>query len=131
MKQNDTTRISRLGWLALFTSLGTLLCCALPILLVLMGFGAVVATVTYQLPWLVTLTEQKLWLFSISGGILAACAWVIWKQPATCPTDPSLAELCQQAKRWNRHLFWGALAIWGVGFSAAYLALPLRMWLEN
>jgi hypothetical protein len=33
-----------LGYLSLFTSLGTLLCCALPSLLVLLGLGATVAT---------------------------------------------------------------------------------------
>ena len=126
MKQNYTTRTSRLGWLALFTSLGTLLCCALPILLVVMGFGAVVATVTYQLPWLVTLADQKLWLFGISGGFLVACAWVIWRQRETCPTDPTLAARCQRAKRWNKYLFWSAFGIWGIGFTSAFLLLPLR-----
>lgn len=131
MKQNNSTRISRLGWLGLFTSLGTLLCCALPILLVTMGFGAVVATVTSQSPWLVTLVEQKLWMFSISGGLLALSAWVIWAQRKTCPADPDLALYCQQAKRWNLRLFWVALTIWTVGFFAAYLALPLRIWIEN
>jgi len=130
MKQNYTTRSSRLGWLGLFTSLGTLLCCALPILLVTLGFGAVVATVTSQSPWLMTLVEQKIWMFGISGGLLAASAWVIWSQRKTCPIDPELALYCQQAKRWNLRLFWCALAIWGVGFCTAYLALPLRMWLE-
>ncbi len=131
MKQNYTTRSRRLGWLGLFTSLGTLLCCALPILLVTMGFGAVVASVTSQSPWLVTLVEQKFWMFSISGGLLALSAWVIWSQRKTCPTDPDLALYCQQAKRWNLRLFWVALTIWTVGFFAAYLALPLRIWVEN
>jgi len=37
---NDNTRV---GWLALFTSTGTLIYCALPILLVTLGFGSVVA----------------------------------------------------------------------------------------
>jgi hypothetical protein len=131
MKQNQMTRSSRLGWLGLFTSLGTLLCCALPILLVTMGFGAVVASVTSQSPWLVTLVEQKIWMFSVSGGLLALSAWVIWSPRKTCPTDPDLALYCQQAKRWNLRLFWVALTIWIIGFFAAYLALPLRIWIEN
>jgi len=130
MKQHYTTRISRLGWLALFTSFGTLLCCALPILLVLMGFGAVVATITHQFPWLVTLAEHGTWMFGISGWLLAVCAWVIWGQRTTCPTDPALAASCQQAKRWNQYLFGGALAIWGIGFTFAFLLLPLRIWLS-
>jgi len=107
-----------------------LLCCALPILLVLMGFGAVVATITHQFPWLVTLAEHGTWMFGISGGLLAVCAWVIWGQRTTCPTDPALAASCQQAKRWNQYLFGGALAIWGIGFTFAFLLLPLRIWLS-
>ena len=126
MSQNNTTRINPLGWLALFTSFGTLLCCALPILLVTLGFGAVVASLTYQLPWLVTLSENKLWLFSISGLLLAACAWALWRQTIICPTDPALAFRCQQAKRWNQRLFFGALIIWCIGFIAAFLLFPLR-----
>ena len=131
MRDNDTMQVSRWGWLALFASLGTLLCCALPILLVVMGFGAVVATVMYQFPWLVTLAEQESWMFGISVVILAVCAWVIWAQRESCPTDPALALRCKLVKRWNHRLFWGALTIWGIGFTSAFLLLPLRNWISG
>lgn len=129
MKNNELAKSSRWGWLALFASFGTLLCCALPILLVALGFGAVVAAVTVQFPWVVTLAEQKLWLFGISGGILATCAWVIWTQRNSCPADPTLAARCQSAKRWNHRLFWAASIIWGIGFTSAFLLSPLRNWI--
>jgi len=44
-----------LGYLSLFTSIGTLLCCALPSLLVLFGLGATVASVLSAAPWLFTM----------------------------------------------------------------------------
>jgi len=44
-----------LSYFSLFTSVSTLLCCALPSLLVLFGLGASVASVLSFLPWLVTL----------------------------------------------------------------------------
>lgn len=47
-----------LSYLALFTSLGTLLCCALPSLLVLLGMGATAASFLAALPWLVTLATE-------------------------------------------------------------------------
>jgi len=48
-----------LAYLSLFTSMGTLLCCALPSLLVLVGLGATVASVLSAAPWLVTLSGHK------------------------------------------------------------------------
>src|SRR5207248_11385470 len=59
-----------LNYLSLFTSVGTLLCCALPSLLVLLGLGATVATVLSAVPWLVTLSHHKLWVFAIAGVLI-------------------------------------------------------------
>src|SRR5947199_2737106 len=56
-----------LSYFSLFTSLSTLLCCALPSLLVLFGLGASVAPILAFTPWLVTLSRHKVWTFSISG----------------------------------------------------------------
>lgn len=46
-------------------SLGTLLCCALPALLVLLGLGAAVASVLSSLPWLVTLSRRNAWVLAV------------------------------------------------------------------
>jgi hypothetical protein len=48
-----------LSFLSLFTSFGTLLCCALPSLLVLLGLGATVASLLSAAPWLVSLSHHK------------------------------------------------------------------------
>ena len=52
-------------------SVSTLLCCALPSLLVLFGLGASVASLLTFMPWLVTLSRNKAWTFSISGALIA------------------------------------------------------------
>ena len=67
-----------LSWLALFASTGTLICCAFPILLVSLGFGATVAAITSSIPVLITLSQYKVWIFIISGVLLAGSAWLIW-----------------------------------------------------
>src|SRR5690348_16999631 len=59
-----------LGYLSLFTSLGTLLCCALPSLLVLLGLGATVASVLSDVPWLVRLSQHKAWVFTTAGVLI-------------------------------------------------------------
>jgi mercuric ion transport protein len=117
---------TELGWLALFTSTGTLICCALPILLVTLGFGAVVASLTSQFPLLITLSEYDGWMFGISAGFLGLTAWLIWGREDRCPADPVNAERCRRSRRWNRRVFWSAAAIWAIGFTAAFLLLPLR-----
>ncbi len=118
-----------LGALALFTSIGTLLCCALPILLVSLGLGSVVAAITLQLPILVTLAEYKLVMFIVSGILLALSAWFLWRG-ASCPADPALAARCQRTNRWGKRLFWIASSFWLIGLTASYLLLPLRQWLD-
>jgi mercuric ion transport protein len=115
-----------LSWITLLASTGTLLCCALPILMVSLGFGAVVATLTSSLPVLVTLAEYEPWMFSVSALLLGSTAWVLWVRPQQCPSDPALAERCAKAAVWNRRVFWMASVVWVVGFTAAYLLLPIR-----
>src|SRR6202011_1819239 len=64
-------RNGALSFLSLFTSLGTLLCCALPSLLVLFGLGATVATVLSEVPWLVSLSHHKHWVFIVAGLLIS------------------------------------------------------------
>ena len=115
----------RWGWVLLFTSTTTLVCCALPIMLVALGFGAVSAAMFSNFPFLVTLAHHKIWLFSGSALLMALAAWALFRPGRACPTDPVLAAKCEQADRWNRRLFLVASGLWIVGFTAAYLSLLL------
>src|SRR6202051_2351003 len=63
-------RSAILSYFSLFTSLSTLLCCALPSLLVLFGLGASVASMLSFFPWLVALSRHKQWTFAISGALI-------------------------------------------------------------
>lgn len=117
-------------WLTLFASTGTLICCALPILLVTLGLGAAVASLTASFPILITLSQHKAWIFAGSGALLVLDGWLMYRPGRACPTDPKLAALCERLQKWNRRVYWSALAVWGVGFFAAYLLLPIRIWLD-
>lgn len=118
------------GWLILFTSMGTLLCCALPILFVSLGLGAVVASTVTALPWLVPLSAHKIWIFIASALLLLLSGWLMYRPGRACPTDPELARLCERAQFWNRRIYWVSVGIWMIGFFFAYLFLPLQNWLE-
>jgi len=117
---------SYIRWLALFITSGTLVCCALPVLLVTMGFGAVVASLNYNIPGLIFLAEHKFWTLSIAGLLLVFLAWVIWRPNQACPADAQLNQICQKSKRWNKRIFWLSVTIWITGFFFTVLLLPLR-----
>ncbi|MGH8130818.1 MAG: hypothetical protein ACRES3_08195 [Steroidobacteraceae bacterium] len=116
-----------LGTLLLSTS--TLVCCALPILLVSVDLGASVAAITSAAPWLVALSAHKAWMFTGSGLALAAATYLLYRPGRACPTDPRLAVLCARADRWNRAVLATSAVIWVVGFAAAFLWLPVRRWI--
>ena len=126
---DETPTPRRWGWLVLFASSTTLVCCALPILLVSIGLGAVSASLCANVPFLVTLAQYKAWMFGASGGLLAFTAWLLFRPGRACPADPELAELCVKAHRWNIKFFWISVGIWAIGFGTAYLALPIYLWL--
>jgi len=113
------------GWLTIFASTTTLLCCALPILLVTVGLGAVSAAMFANVPFLTFLAMHKLWLFIFSFCILAISFWSVYRPGRTCPTNPDLAAKCAKADTWNRRVLIISSTMWAVGFTAAYLSVPL------
>jgi hypothetical protein len=117
-------------YLSLFTSVGTLICCALPSLLVLLGFGASVASLLSAAPWLVGLSRHKVWVFAIAAGMLAlsgayvyrlAPRWAATAEP--CP--PDRRDACAAAGRASRILLWAAVALYAAGFFVAYVLGPI------
>jgi hypothetical protein len=119
-----------LKWVALFITSGTLLCCALPILLVSLGFGAVVASLNYNIPGLLFLAEHKVWTLSLAAIVLMLLAWIIWRPNQHCPSEPELAIICQKSRLWNKRIFWMSAIIWLIGFFTSYLLLPMRNFLD-
>lgn len=125
--------ISLLDYLSLFTSLGTLLCCALPSLLVLLGLGATVASVLSAMPWLVTLARHKGWVFSIAGALILADFLYVYvvaprlkAQAQACAIEGG-SSACDTAARLSHVVLWIAAVIYMMGFFTAYLVSPVFM----
>ena len=114
----------------LFTTTGTLICCALPIIFVTLGMGAAVAAMSSTFPFLITLSQYKIWVFLFSGLMLLFSGWLMFRPGRACPTEPELARACGTAHKWNRRIYFTSVSIWGIGFTAAYLLLPIRIWLD-
>jgi mercuric ion transport protein len=123
-----------LSYFSLFTSVGTLLCCALPSLLVLVGLGASVASTLSSLPWLVVLSRHKQWTFLFSGVLIALSFLNMYyvvprlKAKACAPDNPSA---CQDASSLSRVLLWVSAAIYAVGFFTAYVLGPILTKLDG
>ncbi len=109
------------GWLILFASTSTLLCCALPILLVSLGMGAVVAAMASNFPLLITLSQHKIWIFAGCFALLLIAAWALYRPGRACPTDPQLAAKCASAHKWNKRFFCCSVMVWLLGFFSAYI----------
>src|SRR6202023_1311473 len=107
------SRSGLLSYLSLFTSFGTLLCCALPSLLVLLGLGATVASFLSALPWLVTLSHHKNWVFLIAGLLITGNFVYLKSRAAICPADA--ADACAAATRTSRVVLWISAAIYCFG----------------
>lgn len=116
------------AFLSLFTSTGTLICCALPALLVSIGAGAVMAGLIEAVPQITWLGKNKVLVFSVAGGMIAlAGAWQWHARTLPCPVDPAAARACTQARRLSWIVWWISLVAFAVGgFFAFFAAILLR-----
>jgi mercuric ion transport protein len=111
------------AWLSLFTSTGTLLCCALPSLLVALGMGATMAGLVSSVPQLVWLSQYKLYVFSASGAMLGLASFLQYRsQFEPCPIDPEQARACTASRVWSLRVLLFAIVVWSVGFFFAFVA---------
>lgn len=112
--------------LALFGSTSTLLCCALPAVLISLGAGAVMASLTSAVPGIMWLSAHKGPLFIVAGVLLAASSMITWQQRgAPCPIDPEKAASCLYMRRLNARLLTASWLAYGCGLFFAYLWAPL------
>ena len=117
----------RVAWFSIFTSASTLLCCALPALLVTLGAGAALASFVGVFPQIVWVSEHKTPVFVVAGMMLAAAGYLQYRaQFLPCPADASLAAACARQRRVSSAIYFVSLALYviGVGFAllGPYLA---------
>ena len=108
--------------LSLFTSLGTLLCCALPSLFVAIGAGAVLAGLISNMPFLIVLSKYKIILFIISGLLIFVSGFLIWyAKNAPCPADAFKARACNRLRKLSIAIYIISLIVYLIGFFFAFI----------
>ena len=111
------------AWLALFASSSTLICCALPALLVALGAGAALSSLVSAVPQLVWVSEHKNPVFATAVVLMAVGGWVQWRnRTAPCPVDPQLRNACLRTRRFSAGLYLFSLALLAVGGWFAFVA---------
>lgn len=110
--------------LSLLTSLSTLVCCALPVLFVTLGMGGVLVGLVSSLPWLIVLSEHKVYVFGFSGMMLLISAIVQYRaRNAPCPIDPRKAKACGQIRKVSWFILGVAAFVYMIGFFFAFIAV--------
>jgi hypothetical protein len=112
---------------ALLGSLSTLLCCALPAMLVSIGAGAVMASLVANMPQLVWVSEHKVPLFGFAGIMLVISGVTTYlNRRAPCPVDPEQAKSCMGVRRFAGTVFFMSVAVYAIGFYFAFLVSHLH-----
>ncbi len=126
--KSTSAREAVTAYLTLFTSLATLFCCALPALLVLVGFSLTsVLTFFTSVPGWQSFGQYDIWLFPLSGLLLAVGFYFAYfrqsgLQGEACEVPVGGREsACSTATRWNRRILWLSASLYG-------LALIMNFW---
>lgn len=111
---------------ALFASLTTLICCALPAALVALGMGAVMAGLVTAVPGIVWFSANKPLVFGVAGALLLASgAWMWRARSMPCPTDPVQARACMRLRAVSWWIWGISVALFAVGAFFAFFAAGL------
>ncbi len=107
---------------ALLTSVSTLVCCTLPAVMITLGMGAALSSLTANVPQLIWLSERKPLVF---GGslIMLGLAWLMryLTRNMPCPVDPAAAKVCARLRRFGGWILYLGFAVWAVGAFSAFV----------
>ena len=91
---------------ALLASSSTLICCALPALLVLLGAGASLANFITIFPIFIVLSKHKVLISIIATVTLSLAGYLNYKTcHMPCPADPTIGKQCMQNRKRSVYIY--------------------------
>ena len=112
MAQKLKTQDDTANFVSLFASSSTLICCALPAIFVALGAGASFASLVSTFPFLIVLSQYKIYISFIALTMLAIAGIINYRTYfMPCPADPELGRLCLQTRQRSRMLYYLSSAI--------------------
>ena len=107
---------------SLFASSSTLVCCAIPALLVTLGAGAALSSLVSIFPQMVWLSEHKEQLFGFAGLLMMGSGVLQWRsRTAPCPTDSALRDACLKTRKTASNVYAASVVIYFIGGWFAFL----------
>jgi hypothetical protein len=101
---------------SLLASSSTLVCCAMPALLVTLGAGAVLSSLVSIFPQVVWLSEHKEALFGFAGLMMIGSGVLQWRnRSAPCPIDPALRDACLKTRKTANYVYAASVVIYLIG----------------
>ncbi|MEJ6575725.1 MAG: hypothetical protein QNL35_04710 [Emcibacteraceae bacterium] len=125
-KEADLMKSNKLAnYLSLFTSSGTIVCCALPALLVSIGAGAALSSLIAVFPQLVILSIYKIPIF-MGAFVMLIISGVLQYQTRKlpCPADKKQAVACIQTRKISLIIYFASVGIFTIGLLFAFI-IPL------
>lgn len=101
---------------SLFASSSTLVCCAIPALLVAIGAGAALSSLVSIFPQVVWLSEHKEALFGFAGLMMIGSGALQWRnRSAPCPIDPALRDACLKTRKTASIVYAASVVLYLIG----------------
>jgi hypothetical protein len=124
MEQLDDLKPARTAsFLALLTSSGTLICCALPAAFVAIGAGAALSSVIVAVPQLVWFSEHKAGVFAVAAAMLVGSGLLQRRsRRLPCPADPVLAQACNRLRHRSLMVYVLSVGLFLIGGFFAFVA---------
>ena len=109
-------------YLSLFASSGTIICCALPTLLVTIGAGATLSSLISIFPQLVVISIYKAQIFFSAFTMLVVSGVLQYRaRNLPCPIDEKKAAACSKAKRLSLFIYFTSVGLFVIGLAFSYL----------
>jgi hypothetical protein len=127
--KNKSWKQKASSFFALFTSTGTLLCCALPAAVAAFAGGAAVTSMVSTFPWMVPLSANKGWIFLGAGIMLVISGILVYRPKGKVACSITGGEGCEVAGRFTKIMFWASVIIYSTGAFFAYAIVPIMRFL--
>jgi len=119
------------NFISLFASSSTLICCALPAIFVVLGAGTSFASLITVFPFLITLSQYKLYITLFALIMLALAGYINYKTfYMPCPADPELGKLCMKTRKRSRYIYYLSLLLFIFATIFTYI-IPRLIWVTH
>lgn len=120
-----------ISFLALFSSTGTLICCALPASLAAIAGGSAVVGLMSTFPWLAPLSQNKGWIFLVAGVLIAFNALLSFRPKGAVACAITGGKGCEGAGSFSKGMLWISSVVYTVGVFMSYAIVPILRALER